>query len=278
MLRFLLLISLLATFAFPGKSQQITAMTYNIRYDNPKDAPNAWDQRKDFLVSQVRFHAPVIMGVQEALKHQLDYIDQAFPHYQYIGVGRDDGGQSGEFSAVFYDSEQVKLKDHGTFWLSPTPERPSKGWDAALNRICTYGLFKPKGGKAFWVFNTHFDHIGQEARAESVKLILEQIQAKNTKGYPVILMGDLNLTPDTDPIQLLANQMKDTFTTGNFPSLGPEGTFTGFSWDSEVKRRIDYIFVSPGVQPIQTAILTDSKNQRYPSDHFPVISKLDLRD
>lgn len=278
MLRYLLLINLLAFLAPYGKSQEITVMTYNIRFDNPNDGVNAWPQRKDFLVSQVRFHAPVIMGVQEALKHQLDYIDQAFPSYSYIGVGRDDGRVAGEFSAIFYDSEQLKLKDSGTFWLSPTPERPSKGWDAALNRICTYGLFKPRGAKPFWVFNTHFDHIGQQARAESVQLILEQIKKRNPKGYPVVLMGDLNLTPDTEPIQTLAKAMKDTYTTSSFPPLGPNGTFTGFSWEQKIDRRIDYIFVSQEVQPLQTAILTDSQEQRYPSDHFPVVAKLQLRN
>lgn len=277
MLRTILFLSL-GFLTFPGKSQETKVMTYNIRFDNPRDGADAWPNRKDFLVQQVQYHAPVVMGVQEALKHQLDYIDQAFPNYRYLGVGRDDGLEGGEFSAIFYDQQQLELRESGTFWLSPTPYQPSKGWDAALNRICTFGLFKPKKGKPFWVFNTHFDHIGEKARAESVRLILEQIAAKNTKNYPIILMGDLNLPPDSSPIQLLASEMKDTYTSGQHPPLGPDGTFTGFDWNAEVNRRIDYIFVSQEVQVIQTAVLTDSKNQHYPSDHFPVISKLDLRD
>jgi endonuclease/exonuclease/phosphatase family metal-dependent hydrolase len=277
MLRIILLLSL-GLLTLPGKSQETRVMTYNIRFDNPRDGADAWPERKEFLANQVRFHAPLVMGVQEALKHQLDYIDQAFPNYRYIGVGRDDGLDGGEFSAIFYDQDQLKLKESGTFWLSPTPEQPSKGWDAALNRICTFGLFKPNRGKPFWVFNTHFDHIGEKARAESVRVILQQIASKNTRKYPVILMGDLNLTPDSAPIRLLASVMKDTYTSGQHPPLGPDGTFTGFDWDAEVNRRIDYIFVSQEVQVIQTAVLTDSQNQHYPSDHFPVISKLDLRD
>lgn len=278
MLRLILIINILFLFMDPGKSQEIRVMTYNIRYATPMDGPNAWSERKEFLVNQLRYHAPDVLGVQEALKHQVDYIAQRLSQYQYIGKGRDDGGDSGEFSAIFYNADKIKLQESGTFWLSPTPEYPSKGWDAALNRICTYGLFKVKKGQTFWVFNTHFDHIGDTARAESVRLLLEQIQNKNAKHDPVILMGDLNLTPDTPPIIKLADEMNDTYLSSHYPPLGPVGTFNGFSWSSKADRRIDYIFVSPGIQSLQTAILTDSQDNRYPSDHFPVISKLKLRD
>ena len=278
MLRFLLIFSLLTIFPSFGKSQDVKVMTYNIRFDNPNDGENAWPNRKDFLVTQIQYTSPLVFGVQEALKHQLDYISQEMQDFDYFGVGRDDGKDAGEFSAIFYNKAKLKLKDSGTFWLSPSPDIPSKGWDAALNRICTYGLFKPKKGKPFWVFNTHFDHAGKEARVESTRLILSQIQKLNTKGYAVILMGDLNLPPESEPIQLLAQAMKDTFTAGQRPSLGPNGSFTGFSWEKPVGNRIDYIFVSKDVKVVQTAILTDSKNHRYPSDHFPVVAILKTGD
>lgn len=276
MTRILLIISLLGLLAPFGKSQEIKVMTYNIRFDNPGDGLNAWPNRRDFWVSQVRFHHPLVLGVQEALKHQLDEIDKAFPEYQYIGVGRDDGGDTGEFSAIFYDSTKLRLLNQGTFWLSPTPAVPSKGWDAALNRICTFGLFQPRAGAPFWVFNTHFDHVGTHARVASAQLILDQIEEKNSDNYPIILMGDLNLTPDTPPIQLLAKTLRDTYTTAAYPPLGPAGTFTGFSWEAIVDRRIDYIFVSEQIATLKTAILTDSRDKRYPSDHFPVIAHLRL--
>lgn len=278
MLRFLLIINLLVLLLPYGKSQEFKVMTYNIRFDNPGDGENAWPHRQAFLINQIRFTAPVAFGVQEALKHQLDYINEELPDFEVLGVGRDDGKEAGEYSALFYNKNLLKLKESGTFWLSPTPEKPSKGWDAALNRICTYGLFKPKKGSAFWIFNTHFDHRGQQARVESTRLILAQIQKINTKNYPVIVMGDLNLPPNSEPIQILSKAMKDTYTQSQFPPLGPDGSFTGFSWDNPVGNRIDYIFVSTDISPIQAAILTDSKDQKYPSDHFPVVAKLKLRD
>ncbi|MEM8889234.1 MAG: endonuclease/exonuclease/phosphatase family protein, partial [Bacteroidota bacterium] len=140
-------------------------MTYNLRYDNPNDGENRWDLRKEFLRDQLKFFEPDVMGIQEGLKHQLDYLDGELSAYSYIGVGRDDGKEKGEYTAIFYKADKLSLIRQSTFWLSESPDEISVGWDAALERICTYALFEEKaGGAKFYVFNTHFDHRGEKAR------------------------------------------------------------------------------------------------------------------
>ena len=258
------------------QAQDIRVMSYNIRFNNPGDGPNAWPERKDYLVNQLVFSEASILGIQEGLLDQVQYLEKTLPNFSYIGVGRDDGKTAGEFSALFYEKSKYKLLESGTFWLSPTPEKPSKGWDAALPRICTYARLKSKKGKKFWVFNTHFDHQGEKARVESTKVILEQIKRLNTKREQVILMGDFNLPPESEAIQNITKHLNDTYQVSELPPFGPAGTFNGFSWTQEINRRIDYIFVGPKIKVKQVAILSDSKNQRYPSDHFPVLAKLRL--
>ena len=248
-------------------------MTYNIRYDNPNDGENRWDLRKDWLANQVRFVAPDVMGIQEGLAHQVSFLDKNLTDYKYVGIGRDDGKTKGEYSAVFYNFNKLTLVDQNTFWLSETPEKISVGWDASMERICTYALFEDKSTKAqFWVFNAHFDHIGNTARAESIDLILQKIKDLNSQSLPVFLMGDLNLAPDSEPIQKLSTQMKDSFHNSKNPAFGPIGTFNGFKHDRIVTRRIDYIFTgSNGIEVNKYGVLTDSKDLKYPSDHLPVV-------
>ena len=257
-------------------AQELSVLTYNIKFDDPKDSLNSWEKRKSFLTGQLRFYAPDIFGTQEGLYHQLKDIAVALKNYMFIGVGRDFGDQRGEHTAIFYDPKNVKLLTHNTFWLSETPDKPSRGWDAALNRICTYGLFqRRKSGKKFMVFNTHFDHMGKKARTESARLILEKIRAINTKKLPVILMGDLNLEPDTESIRIITNLMEDTHVAAGENAFGPDGTFNGFHFNEPVTRKIDYIFISKGdFKVLKSAILSDAKNCRYPSDHFPVYTEL----
>ncbi|MEX0288912.1 MAG: endonuclease/exonuclease/phosphatase family protein [Flavobacteriaceae bacterium] len=258
--------------------QSIDVITYNIRYDNPKDSLNSWDHRKAFLIGQLRFYEPSVFGTQEGLLHQLKDIDNKLEQYSYFGKGRDDGRTAGEFSAVFYDKTELELVKEATFWLSESPDIPSKGWDAAIKRVCTYGLLKTKDESAFfWVFNTHFDHVGEQARKESVLLILKKIAEVNTQGYPVILMGDLNLEPQHSSIQFLSDKLEDTHLLAAENAFGPKGTFNGFRFDEPVNRRIDYIFVSKGDFDVEKyGILSDSKECRYPSDHLPVYTKLRL--
>ena len=248
-------------------------MTYNIRYDNANDGENRWDMRKDWLTNQVRFVSPDIMGIQEGLAHQVNFLDENLKDYKYVGIGRDDGKTKGEFSAIFYDFTKLDLVDQNTFWLSETPEKPSVGWDASMERICTYALFEHKAtNRQFLVFNTHFDHIGDLARANSIDLILTQIDKLNINNLPVFLMGDLNLEPDAEPIQHLSSKMKDAFHNSVNPAFGPTGTFNGFKHDRNVTRRIDYIFTGlRGIEVNKYAVLSDSKDLKYPSDHLPVV-------
>lgn len=250
---------------------QISIMTYNIRFDNPNDEQNTWESRKDFMIDQLKFYKPSIVGTQEGLLHQIQYIDNKFPDYKYFGVGRDNGKEKGEFCAVFYDSTEYHLLEDSTFWLSETPEKPSVGWDAALERICTWGLFEHKAtSEKFWVFNAHLDHIGEKARQNSIRLIMEKINVMNDAELPVILMGDFNLEPESKPIKELNKEFQDSKRHSKIVSFGPEGTYNGFNYHEAASRRIDYIFVSPGVKIIKYGVLSDAIEGKYPSDHFPV--------
>ncbi len=261
------------------QAQTIDVMTYNIRYDNPNDNPNHWDNRKDFLISQLNFYAPEVFGVQEGLINQLKDMDNGLEDYTYFGIGRDHGDERGEFTAIFYSKGNIELLKEGTFWLSTTPEVPSKDWDAALPRICTYGLFKDKkSGVRFFVFNTHFDHVGVQAREESAKLILQKIKELNPDNHPTVLMGDFNLESTSKGIQLIVQQMKDTHVEAGSNAFGPKGTFNGFDFTKPVDKRIDYIFVSNGFKVLKSAILSDSKDLRYPSDHLPVFTRLEFNN
>ncbi|MDC6384730.1 endonuclease/exonuclease/phosphatase family protein [Flagellimonas taeanensis] len=263
---------------FNVQSQTIDVISYNIRYDNPDDKPNNWDNRKEFLISQLNFYAPDVFGTQEGLVHQLKDIDNGLEDYTYFGVGRDQGDDKGEFTAIFYNTKKLKLLGQSTFWLSETPETPSKGWDAALPRICTYGLFENIGdGRKFMVFNTHFDHVGEKAREESSKLILRKIKKLNADGWPVVLTGDFNLSSESIGVQVILGEMKDAHIAAGKNAFGPTGTFNGFDFDKPVDRRIDYIFVSDAFEVHKSAILSDSKDLRYPSDHLPVFARLKFR-
>ncbi|MEM7381787.1 MAG: endonuclease/exonuclease/phosphatase family protein, partial [Bacteroidota bacterium] len=234
-LKFTITVVAFSLFGLVLKGQTISSMTYNIRYDNPKDGLSSWDNRKAMLISQLNFYTPDVFGTQEAMAHQLADIKSGLKGYEFTGKGRDDGKEAGEFSAIFYNSKSLELLKGETFWLSETPDKPSKGWDAALNRVCTYGLFRTKKDqKEFYVFNTHFDHIGEQARSESVYLILRKIDEINKEDLPVVVMGDLNLEPDHQAIQHLASKMKDAHLMAKDNAFGPEGTFSGFEVEGTV--------------------------------------------
>jgi len=272
------LLVILATFIFTNfYSQTVKVMTYNLRLDVASDGDNRWDNRKTFLLGQVQFYEPDFMGVQEALPQQVHYLDSTLTQYGHIGTGRDDGKSKGEFSAIFYNSKKYKVIQQATFWLSQTPDKPSMGWDAACNRICTYGLFENiKTKKQLWVFNTHFDHIGNIARTESAKLILKKIKELNKQNLPFVLTGDFNLEEDSESIRLIASQLNDSKKCAGLV-FGPEGTFNNFEFTKPVTKRIDYIFTAKtGITVIKYAVLSDSKNCRYPSDHLPVYTELEI--
>jgi len=260
-----------------GFSQDLTVMSFNIRLNVESDKDNAWPKRKQDVADLLTYYHPDYFGVQEALPEQMKDIKTGLKNYDYIGVGRDDGKEKGEFSAIFYDTNRLDVVKSGTFWLSETPEKPSKGWDAALNRICTYAVFKDKKSKKeFLAMNLHFDHIGNVARVKSSELILKKIKELNPKNLPVTLSGDFNLTDDSEPIKILSLNMKDTFYHSETKHYGPVGTFTAFDVNTVPKDRIDYIFTQGFKIKSHRHINDRRENLLYPSDHFPVIAHLSL--
>ena len=260
---------LLPGFALATEARLIS---YNIRYDTPADGVNAWTLRKAAVAELLHKHAPDIFGVQEALPHQIGDLAAALPDYGWLGVGRDAGG-GGEGVPLFYRKDRFTLLQSATFWLSETPDSPSRGWDAALNRICSYGQFEEKTGQQrLWVINCHFDHAGPTARLESVRLVLSQIETINPDAEPLVLMGDFNTEPDSPSIILLKQHLSDSRDSSRSPPSGPSGTFSGFAVEGAVTRRIDYLFTEPQgpVEVLQHAVLDDANAGRYPSDHLPV--------
>lgn len=255
--------------------QQFKVMTFNIRLSLDSDKENAWTKRKDDAMGLMAYYHPDIMGVQEALPQQMRDIKAKLTNYDYIGVGRDDGKDAGEYSAIFYDKKRLKVLESGTFWLSETPDVPSKGWDAAYPRICTYGLFKDsKTGKKFWALNLHFDHVGNVARVKSSQMILERIKKMNPKNYALVLTGDFNLTEDTEPIQIMSKSLDDSFYHSKTPHYGPKATWQAFDFNTIAKDRIDYIFVK-GFTVLSNRTINDRRsNNLYPSDHFPVLAEI----
>jgi endonuclease/exonuclease/phosphatase family metal-dependent hydrolase len=198
--------------------------------------------------------------------------------YSYIGVGRDDGKEAGEYSCIFYKKDKFEVIEQSTFWLSPTPDSVSKAWDAAYKRVCTYGLFRNKKTKQqFWVFNTHFDHVGKVARLESAKLIIEKIKELNAKNYPVVLSGDFNSKPNDSPIEYITNNMQNSRSISKLV-YGPADTWNGFKFNQKLDGCIDYIFISNGekVSVSKFATLTDSYDMKYPSDHLPVLATIQI--
>ena len=269
----------LITISLTSSAQTLKVITYNIRLDIASDGENSWPLRKEYFTAQLKFYEPDIFGIQEALPNQVTDISNKLPAYSFIGIGRDGIGK-GESSNIFFKKDRINLKTQGTFWLSETPDTISKGWDAALNRVCTYGLFQDKKSKKFfWVFNTHLDHVGEVARTKSIQLILSKIAALNTGKYPVILTGDFNSEPDTDRILMLKKEMVDCRDDSEEPPFGPSGTFNAFKHNEPVTRLIDYIFISKGKKLLvkKYAVLSDSKDLKYPSDHLPVFVELVMK-
>ena len=171
-------IFLLSLVSSTAIAQELNVMTFNIRLNTAADSMNAWPYRKDKVASQILFHEVHILGVQEALHDQMTDLQQRLPRFKYKGVGRDDGREKGEYSAIFYDTTRLQALQSKTFWLSETPEvAGSKSWDAAITRIVTWIKFKDKKTKKiFFAFNTHFDHIGKVARRESAKILLQKVK------------------------------------------------------------------------------------------------------
>lgn len=259
------------------KSSEIVVATYNLRYNEPQDSINAWPNRKDWVRDLIRFYDFDLFGTQEGLIGQITYLAQ-MEEYDYVGVGRDDGATAGEHSAIFYKKERFDLLDNGDFWLSETPDMPSIGWDAPSHkRICSWAKMKDKHtGKEFCFFSVHFDHRGVEARVESAKLILRKID-EIAQGMTTLFVGDLNSRPDSEAVAILDKGLNDAYKITKAPPYGPEGTSNGFNWDRKNASRIDYIYATNDVEVLKYGVLTDSREQRFPSDHFPVMAKINIK-
>ncbi|HER07436.1 MAG TPA: endonuclease/exonuclease/phosphatase family protein [Bacteroides sp.] len=261
--------------AVVSSAQPVELITYNIRLNTPGDGEHAWPYRKQHVAALFRFHRADIFCVQEALPGQVDDLARAFPGYSFEGVGRDDGKREGEFSAIFYDVKRFRKMEGGTFWLSETPERCSFGWDAACRRVCTWVKLEDRdSGATFFVFNTHFDHVGEVARKESAKLILKKIREIPGEDLPVVLCGDFNLSPESEPIGLIRQKLQDAYQVTLQPPYGSVATYHGFTYDDLPRERIDYVFVTEQVKVLRYGALTDSRDRKFFSDHLPVLVTL----
>ena len=270
---FLLLTATTVISAKSNESHVHKISSFNIRMDTPNDGDDAWPNRKEMVKGIIRFHDLDIIGTQEGFKHQLDDILE-LPDYAYVGGGRDDGKDKGEHSAIIYRKDKYEVIENGDFWFSETPNIPGKGWDATCcNRICSWAKFKViKTGKEFYVFNSHYDHQGQVARKNSSLLLLEKI--KEIAGdFPVFATGDFNATPDSEPIQTLSKSgfLLDSYMITKEPPYGTVGTFNSYQLNAPMKNRIDYIWVTSGIEVKKYGVLNDVHYGHFPSDHFPVV-------
>ena len=297
----------MALLAALSLSAQMLVGSYNIRYKNSGDSVkgNVWEKRCQVICDQVNFMSPDIFGTQEVLHGQLlDMLDR-LDGYDYIGVGRDDGAKAGEYAAVLYKTDRLRLLDQGNFWLSETPDRPGLGWDAACVRVCSWGKFARQTAsddEAFYFFNLHMDHVGVTARREGAKLVVRKIR-EIAQGAPVIVTGDFNVD-QTDEIYSIFTQsglLVDSYNAARL-RFAENGTFNSFNPELYTESRIDHIFVSPGShvdaygvltngywQPDEVSPATTIKGhdapqeidfaryiRRVPSDHYPVFVRLTL--
>jgi endonuclease/exonuclease/phosphatase family metal-dependent hydrolase len=256
--------------------EPLTVMSFNIRYGTADDGPDRWELRREQMFALLKDQGPDVIGLQEALHFQIDEILAALPQYRMVGVGRSDGGQGGEYAAILYRASRLSVRQTSTFWFSDTPEIvKSNTWGAALERICTWALFDDKQGTPFYLFNLHLDHVSQPAREKSGGLLLKRIAARSPV-LPVVLTGDFN-TGEANPVtREVAKTLLDTFRVVH-PDATEVGTANQFKLGATKGDKIDYIFVEPGTEVISADIVRTSVGGRYPSDHFPVVSKIRLR-
>lgn len=283
---FMLLTGFILVTGFSNKvyaqKETFSVLTYNIRLATPDDAPNIWSHRKENVFSLIGQASPDVFGLQEALKEQVYDFDKAFPAYSRVGVGRDNGKAEGEFSPVYYNSRKYTLLTSGTFWLSQTPAvAGSRGWDAACNRVVSWVQLKEgTSGKPFFVFCTHFDHMGEVARRNSAKLLIHAVDSLAGKNSAIVV-GDFNASPETEPYQLITEKSNSNHLTDalklSSKVKGPEYTYTGFKVGGIPGQRIDYIFLK-NISKVNTYTVNDTNNgEFYPSDHLPVSAELEFR-
>ena len=260
---------------------EIDAVAFNIRFDNPKDGENAWPNRKEMVGKWVESESPDVIGLQEALRHQINDIKIVATAYSEYGVGRDDGKSRGEHCTILYLKKRFTLdkKDCGTFWFSDTPEKiASKSWGNEIPRICTWArLIHKKTGKGFYLYNVHYDHQSQSSRIEASNLIIERVSNRKQSNEPIILMGDFNAAEKNPAITVFKEEplkLVDTFRVVK-PDEKMVKTFHGFRGGSFMGGKIDHVFILPKTAKVRSAeIVRFNKDKRYLSDHYPVRAKL----
>ena len=265
---------MLLPFSVEARKKQcdgVTVISYNIRFVTHRDGDNQWKYRAVASPAMIKDYAPDVFGVQEAVFEQLEYLDEKLPNYSFVGVGREDGKQKGETMAIFYNVKKVKLLDWGTYWLSETPDVPSKGWDAACKRTATWTLMEMKdSGKKFFYVNTHLDHVGVSAQQKGLDLIVSRIAEMNPDGLPMILTGDFNVEPKNPVLTELNTKMLNAKFTAE--KTDSRATFNGWGERAIV---IDYIYYAGfSACPEYETIVRQYKNVPYISDHYPIVAKL----
>jgi endonuclease/exonuclease/phosphatase family metal-dependent hydrolase len=261
------------------QSNSIKVMTCNIRCGNCEDSSsvNHWSKRKFLVAHLIRNNNPDLIGLQEAEQFQIKDLVKLLDDCNWYGLGREDGKEKGEAAAILYRKNRFLLEEQKTLWLSETPDIVSKGWDAALNRtVSIIKLKELKSGKEFYFSNTHFDHIGEIAKTESSKLIINEIEKVSSK-YPVILTGDFNYTSSSAGYKIITSKLFDAMMISKQESKGGNITFNGFGKDIQPDNKIDFIFVNNNVSALTHLIDTTNYNGLYPSDHYPVISEIILK-
>ena len=254
----------------------LTVLSFNIRYGTADDGENHWTRRREQLFALLREQQADVVGLQEALHGQLEEIVRAVPGYAWVGVGRSDGRQAGEYAAVLYRTARLTPRRSDTFWFSDTPGVvKSTSWGNRIERICTWAYFEDREGPSFYVFNVHLDHESQPSRERSAALLMQVVSARDPKA-PVVVTGDFNSGEDNPAARIVARTMRDSFRVAH-PDATQVGTFTGFVSGKTSGDKIDYVFVEPGTEVIDAQILRTASGGRYPSDHFPVMAKVRLR-
>jgi endonuclease/exonuclease/phosphatase family metal-dependent hydrolase len=261
-----------------GPREPLAVMSFNIRYGTAKDGDNEWSRRKAMLFDVVREQDADVVGLQEALAFQIDEVTTAVPAYATIGVGRDDGRAKGEFAAILFRKGRFRVAEAGTFWFSDTPTVPgSKHWGNNITRICTWARLIDRDGRGFYAFNVHLDHQSQPSRERSTALLRERIDARPVASDPVVVTGDFNVGESNPAIATLRGPFVDTFRVLH-PEEKTVGTFTGFKFGNTEGQKIDYILVQPETEVLRADIVRFSRDDRYPSDHFPVVSRFRFVD
>lgn len=276
--RLVILLVFVVGFLTASEGQSLRVATFNMRYDNLGDSLNPWSERLPVIIQMVRFHDFDIFGGQELLHNQVKGLEHHLPGFTWHGAGRDDGREAGEYSPIFFKKDKFRLLHKGTFWLSESPDKPGKGWDASLPRVCSWVELEEIGtGYEFFVFNTHFDHRGQLARKNSTKLIIDQIR-KLSADKPVILTGDFNFDQRHDNYGIIDSSgfLKDCYNLGEI-KMTHNGTSNGFKITAASDRRIDHIFVNEFFKVKRYGVLTDSYYGKFPSDHFPVMVEVSIK-